>query len=149
MTGNIRIRTAESTDAAGLAQLVRLNALFNGASDSAEIIAARLKDPRRVETIILAETDGCIVGFAALRIVPCVFYSEPYSELTELYVDESYRRRGVGRALVAHVEKLAQESGARHMLILTDFYNNAAQSLYRAMGYVHYDIALTKDFFEK
>lgn len=149
MTANIRIRTAECTDAAGLAQLVRLNALFNGASDSTEQIAARLKDPRRVETIILAETDGCIVGFAALRIVPCVFFSEPYSELTELYVDESFRRQGVGRVLVAHVEKLAQEAGARHMLILTDFYNNAAQSLYRSMGYVHYDIALTKDFFEK
>jgi ribosomal protein S18 acetylase RimI-like enzyme len=149
MTATIRTRTAESADAAGLAQLVRLNALFNGASDSAEQIAARLKDPRRVETIILAETDDCIVGFAALRIVPCVFFSEPYTELTELYVDESYRRRGVGRALVAHVEKLVREAGARHMLILTDFYNNAAQSLYRAMGYVHYDIALTKDFFEK
>jgi len=149
MTDTIRTRTAESADAAGLAQLVRLNALFNGASDSAEQIAARLKDPRRVETIILAESDDCIVGFAALRIVPCVFFSEPYTELTELYVDESYRRRGVGRALVAHVEKLAREAGARHMLILTDFYNNAAQSLYRSMGYVHYDIALTKDFFEK
>lgn len=148
MTAPIRTRTAESADAAGLAQLVRLNALFNGASDSAEQIAARLRDPRRVETILLAETDDCIVGFAALRLVPCVFFSEPYAELTELYVDESYRRQGVGRALVAHVEKLAREAGARQMLILTDFYNNPAQSLYRAMGYVHYDIALKKDFFE-
>jgi len=149
MTAAIHTRIAESADVAGLAQLVRLNALFNGASDSAEQIAARLADPRRVETPILAYIEGHIVGFASLRLVPCVFYSEPYAELTELYVDEEHRRQGVGRALVAHVEKLAREAGARHMLILTDFYNNAAQSLYRAMGYVHYDIALTKDFFEK
>ena len=149
MTPPIRTRIAESTDAAGMAELVRMNTLFNGASDSAEQIAARLKDPRRVETVILAETDDRIVGFAALRIVPCVFYSEPYAELTELYVDEDSRRHGVGRALVTHIEKMARESGARQMLILTDFYNNAAQSLYRAMGYAHYDIALTKDLFEK
>jgi GNAT superfamily N-acetyltransferase len=69
--------------------------------------------------------------------------------LTELYVEENNRRHGVGRALVAHVEKLAREASARQMLILTDFYNNAAQSLYRAMGYVHYDIALTKDLIDK
>jgi len=145
MTAAIHTRIAEYADAAGLAQLVRLNALFNGASDSTEQIAARLADPRRVETAILAEIDGHIVGFAALRLVPCIFFTEPYAELTELYVDEGYRRQGIGQALVVHVERLARDAGARQMLILTDFYNNAAQSLYRAMGYVHYDIALTKD----
>lgn len=145
MSITLRTRPAESADAAGLAQLVRLNALFNGASDSAEQIAARMADPRRVETALLAEIDDRIVGFATLRVVPTIFFAEPYAELTELYVAEGYRRRGAGRALVAHVEKLAREAGARQMLILTDFYNNAGQSLYRSMGYVHYDIALCKD----
>ena len=149
MTAAIHTRIAEYADAAGLAQLVRLNALFNGASDSTEQIAARLADPRRVETAILAEIDHCIVGFAALRIVPCIFFTESYAELTELYVDEGFRRQGAGRALVVHAERLACEAGARQMLILTDFYNNTAQSLYRAMGYVHYDIALTKDLIAK
>ena len=148
MTVTIQTRIAESTDTAGLAQLVRMNALFNGASDSAEQIANRLADPRRVETAILAEIEGRIVGFAALRLAHCIFYTEPYAELTELYVEESHRRCGVGRALVAHVERLAREAGARQMLILTDFYNHAAQSLYHAMGYAHYDIALTKDLIE-
>jgi hypothetical protein len=73
MTVTIRTRIAESTDAAGLAQLVRLSALFNSASDSAEQISARLRDPHCVETVILVEIDDCIIGFAALRIVPCVF----------------------------------------------------------------------------
>jgi ribosomal protein S18 acetylase RimI-like enzyme len=145
MIATIRTRTAESADAAGLAQLVRLNALFNGASDSAEQIAARLADPRRVETAILAEIDGHIVGFAILRLVPCIFFTEPYAELTELYVDEGHRRYGVGRALIAHVERLAREAGARQLLILTDFNNHVAQSIYRSMGYEDYDIALTKD----
>ena len=141
----IRTRIADCADASGLAQLVRLNALFNGASDSTEQIAARIVDPRRVETPILAEVNELIVGFAALRVVPCVFFAEPYAELTELFVEENFRRQGVGRALVTHAERLAQEAGARQILILTDFYNNKAISLYRSMGFVHYDIALCKD----
>ncbi len=145
MIATIQTRIAESVDSVGLAQLVRMNELFNGASDSAEQIAARLADPHRVETPILAEIDGRIVGFTALRIVPCIFYAEPYAEVTELYVDEGHRRQGVGRALVAHAEKLAREAGARHMLILTDYYNHGSLSLYRSMGYVHYDVALAKD----
>jgi len=149
MTTAIQTRVADCSDSAGLAQLVRLNALFNGASDSAEQISARLADPHRVETAILAEIDGQIVGFAALRIVPCIFFTEPYAELTELYVDEGYRRRGIGRALVSHAESLSREAGAQKMLILTDVENQVAQSLYRAMGYGDYDIALTKDLLEK
>lgn len=145
MTSTICTRIVENTDSAGLVQLVRLNALFNGNSNSTEELAARLADPLRVETVILAEVDDRIIGFAALRVVPCIFYAEPYAELTELYVEESYRRRGAGRALVSHTENLARQAGARQMLILTNFYNSKAQALYCSMGYVHYDIALTKD----
>ena len=149
MTIALQIRIADITDADGLAQLARLNSLFNGASDSAEQIAARLTNPQRVETPILAEIDRHIIGFASLRIVPCIFFADPYAELTELYIEEGFRRQGVGRALVAHAEALAREAGARSMLILTDFYNHPAQSLYRSMGYWHYDIALKKDLYEK
>jgi ribosomal protein S18 acetylase RimI-like enzyme len=145
MTHSLRIRLADNADSAGLAQLVRLNALFNGASDSAEQIAARLADPRRVETAILAEIDERIVGFAALRVVPTIFFSEPYAELTELFVEEGYRRHGAGRALVAHAESLSKQAGARQMIILTDFENTIAQSLYHSMGYTRRDIALSKD----
>jgi ribosomal protein S18 acetylase RimI-like enzyme len=145
MTSNPHTRLAESADAAGLAELARLNTLFNGACDSAEQIAARLADPRRVESAILAEIDGRIVGFAGLRIVPCIFFAEPYAELTELFVEEAYRRCGAGRALVTHAESLAQQAGACRMLILTDPENNIAQSLYRVMGYTDYDIVLSKD----
>lgn len=146
MTALIQTRSAESTDAAGLAHLVRLNALFNAASDSAEQIALRLTDPRCVETPILAEIDGHVVGFAALRLVPCVFCADPLAELTELYVEENYRRQGIGRALVNHAERLARKAGARQMLILTGLTNQVALSMYRNMGYAHNEIALTKDF---
>ena len=127
-------------------ELARLNLAFNGASEPAENLAERLSDPRRVETPILAERDNRLVGFAGVRIVPCEFYPTPHAELTELYVEPAYRRQGVGRALAAHAERLAQGSGATELFVLTGFENQAAQGLYRAMGYCDHDLALCKAF---
>jgi ribosomal protein S18 acetylase RimI-like enzyme len=145
MISKMNIRTAERDNQIDLTQLAHLNALFNGASDTAEQLASRLADPCCVETPILAEISGRIVGFAALRVVPCVFYSEAHAELTELYVEDAYRHQGVGQALVAYAERLAIEKGAQTMVILTDFENRAAQSLYRKMGYNNEDLVLSKD----
>ena len=141
MTATIRTRAATTDDAADLA---RLNALFNGVHDTAEELAARLADPRRVETPIVAEASERIVGFAALRLVPCVFYVSSYAELTELFVEEAYRRRGIGRALIAHAERLAREGGAAELFLLIGPGNHEAQALYRAMGYRDHDLVLCK-----
>jgi ribosomal protein S18 acetylase RimI-like enzyme len=135
------IRTATPSDAADLA---RMNAAFNGVFDSAAQIAARLAACAEIETAILAEVDGQIGGFACLRVVPCVLYAEPYAELTELYVEPACRRRGVGRALLAHAEQLARARGASELLIMTGTGNAAAQALYRAAGYDTYAVALNR-----
>jgi GNAT superfamily N-acetyltransferase len=144
MPGHIKpiIRTATPDDAP---EIARLNRQFNGADEPAENYARRLSDPRRVDTPILAELDGRIIGIANLRLLQAVFYSEPYAELTELFVEESSRRLGVGTALVGFAEQIARQSGAKQVLILTDFYNHSAQQLYRSLGYVHYDLALAKN----
>ena len=66
-------------------------------------------------------------------------------ELTELFVQEAYRHRGIGRALVAHAERLACEGGATELFVLTGFFtNHEAQSLYHAMGYEDDDLAMCK-----
>src|SRR6478672_8617236 len=116
------IRTATPADAADLA---RMNAAFNGVSDSAAQIAARLAACADIETAILAELDGQVGGFACVRVVPCVLYAEPYAELTELYVAPPFRRRGLGRALIAYAERLARERGAAELLLMTGTSNLA------------------------
>jgi ribosomal protein S18 acetylase RimI-like enzyme len=124
--------------------LNRLNHDFNNATESPERLAQRMENPQCVETPILAEVNSVVVGFAALRVVPCVFYDDPHAELTELYVDPAFRRRGVGRALIAHAEQLALARGAKTLLVLTDFYNDDAQMLYRRTGFVNHDLAMEK-----
>ncbi len=130
---SITTRVATEHDAADLA---RLNALFNAVQAPPEVYAARLRDPARVETAVLA--------FAALRISPSLFYSSPHAEMTELFVEESHRRKGAARALIAHVEALAQAAGAHSLLIQTGDDNLAAQALYRACGYENHDISMLK-----
>src|SRR6478609_7451539 len=135
------IRTATSADAG---ELARMNAAFNGVSDSAAQIGARVIVCADIEVAILAELDGQVGGFACVRVVPCVLYAEPYAELTELYVEPAFRRRGLGRALIAHAEQLAHARGATDLVIMTGVGNAAAQALYRAAGYDTYAVALNR-----
>ena len=54
--------------------------------------------------------------------------------LYELDVDPEHRNRGVGRALVAALAKLARERGCYGMWVLTDAENAPALAAYRAAG---------------
>jgi GNAT superfamily N-acetyltransferase len=137
----LKIHIAKPSDSLEIARLMHL---FNGMDEPAENYAKRLADPRRVDTPILAEDGSQVIGIANLRLVPAALTSEPYAELTDLFVEEGARRLGAGEALVSFAEQLARQSGAVQMLILTDFYNHSAQGLYRKLGYEHYDIALAK-----
>jgi GNAT superfamily N-acetyltransferase len=142
MTLQIIVRPAQAGDCA---EIARLNTFFNGSSEPPEAYPPRLADPRRVDTPLLAWLDGRAVGIANLRLAPSVFYPEPYAELSELFVEEAYRRGGVGRALTLFAEDLARQAGAAEMIVLTDFENHPAQELYRSLGYQRYDMALSKD----
>ena len=54
--------------------------------------------------------------------------------LYELAVDEPFRRRGIGRALVAALDVLARERGCYGMFVLTDDDNVAARATYSSAG---------------
>ena len=54
--------------------------------------------------------------------------------LYELGVDERFRNRGVGRALVAALAELARTAGCYGMWVLTDEDNSAALRTYAAAG---------------
>jgi len=54
--------------------------------------------------------------------------------LYELGVDDGYRNRGIGRALVNALGELARQRGCYGMWVLTDRDNHAALKAYRAGG---------------
>ena len=140
-TAEILIRIATSVD---LAELARLNAAFNGNYETPEDLAQRIAAPHCVETPIVALLGEQAVGFAAVRVVPRVFYAAPYGELTELYVEPDFRGLGVARQLVAYAERLAKDMGVEELFVLTGPDNEAALALYHCMGYMDNDLALSK-----
>jgi ribosomal protein S18 acetylase RimI-like enzyme len=54
--------------------------------------------------------------------------------LYELGVDEGFRRRGIGRALLRELAGLARERGCYGMFVLTDEANAAANATYATEG---------------
>jgi ribosomal protein S18 acetylase RimI-like enzyme len=54
--------------------------------------------------------------------------------LYELAVDEAFRRRGIGKALVNALLQLAREQACYDMWVLTDADNEAALATYRTTG---------------
>lgn len=126
------IRQATPADAAAVA---RLNKDFNKVRIDVATIAARLERCITTERILLAEIDGLAVGFLSLWFFPVVCAPDPYAEVAELFVEEAYRRRGVGRALLEEAIEVARSEGATELKVVTGFRNTAAQQLYHATGF--------------
>lgn len=139
----VTVHQATVEDAAVLARLMNQ---FDGTSATGEQVATRMQACASILTIYFGVVNGHIAGFACLRLLPLLQGDEPYAELTDLYVDAPFRRRGVARALIAHVDAVTREAGAREILLTTDFANAAAQAAYRAAGYADYALTMRKSF---
>jgi DNA-binding transcriptional regulator YiaG len=66
------------------------------------------------------------------------------AEVSELYVKHSRRDGEVEHALLHHIECLAKECGAQNITLLTGLKNEAAQELYRSLGYRDHALAMRK-----
>jgi ribosomal protein S18 acetylase RimI-like enzyme len=84
--------------------------------------------------LLIAYVDGEPAGFVSGTELMHPDDPRPELFLNELGVDEAFRGRGIGRALVANLWELAQNRGCRGMWVLTDDENPAALKAYAAAG---------------
>ena len=125
----VKIRQALSTDAVGLK---KLNDLFSGEdSNTAEAIAASLENNRR-EIVCVAEGNGTLLGFCCGQIQTSMCYGYEYAVITEFFVMEAFRRKGIGKHLLMALEQSFNQRGINHFHLSTEGDNTAALSLYRA-----------------
>jgi len=84
--------------------------------------------------VSVAEVNGIVVGWASLN----VFNARPaYRHVADVsvYVDRSWRGRGVGRVLLARLADVARDLGY-HKLVLAAFpFNQAGMALYERLGF--------------
>lgn len=74
------------------------------------------------------------VGYALLLLRRNMITGTASDEINQLFVQEPFRRQGVGRALIAAARALAAAEGMAGLTIGTHPANGAAAAAYRAMG---------------
>lgn len=138
--------------AAVAADLVDLTRLFAGylvfyqvPRAETEIAAFLRQRLQRGDSQLLIARDerGAAQGFVQLYPFHSSLALEPAWLLSDLYVDESARRAGVGAALMNAARAHAEASGACGLQLETAKTNLAGQRLYERLGYVRDEQFLT------
>jgi len=119
---------------------------------SRDDVEVRLR--RRVEgrgitgEYVAAIVDGEMAGSASIEMSEPLtpgnmIRSVPTAEFGVSVVD-GWRGRGIGSALIGHLERWAAERGVERMILNVSEANEGAIRLYHALGYRDYDRAMLK-----
>jgi|SRR6185312_3187378 len=101
-------------------------------------LALLLSDPSLGRVFVLEE-DGSPAGYLALTFGFSLEFSGRNGLVDELYVAPGHRGRGHGTQALAAAEKLCRELGIRALHLVVERYKEAAQALYRRVGFVAYE----------
>lgn len=128
-----RLRPAEARDIAALTDL--LHETFRDTwlpQLSAAAVEAYWASDRAARYVadtwnefVVADIDGGVAGFVHVRD----------GFIDALHVGGKYRRFGVGRALLRHVEATTAALGHAEIRLETDTFNTASRAFYAACGY--------------
>ena len=80
--------------------------------------------------LLVADLDGSVVGCVALRALDA-----ERCEMKRMYVDDTGRGHGVGRALGEAVVAAGRDAGHREMYLDTSVNQHEAIGLYRSLGF--------------
>jgi GNAT superfamily N-acetyltransferase len=134
----LQIRPAEPTDVPVVAELIWQLARFEKLEDQVvlteELLAAGLFGPRPYAEAIIADDDGEPIGFALFFHSFSTFLARPGLYLEDLFVLPTHRGRGVGRALLSHLARLAVERGCGRMEWAVLNWNKDAIRFYERLG---------------
>jgi GNAT superfamily N-acetyltransferase len=135
------IRPATDADVPLILQLVRDLAAFENLTHEVEATAERLRgalfpaDGRPTAECVLAFADDhAPAGFAVYFTNYSTFLAKPGLYLEDLFVRPEFRQRGIGKALLLHVARLANQRGCGRMEWTVLDWNESAQTFYKKLG---------------
>ncbi len=107
----------------------------DGKQRYARLLVQRIDDP--YTHAFIAESGGRLIGYVLgmiVDLVPDVFAQEPCGFLADIYVETTYRRRGVGHALVKALLDWMQEKRVPYFDWHVATANSEALAFWRALG---------------
>jgi GNAT superfamily N-acetyltransferase len=129
----VTIRDVEETDAEAIARLLgQLGYPAEPGVVSRRLARMQASDADR---LFVAEVDCTVVGLAGIHVSPSVEYDGDAAKVSAIVVDESSRRRGVGRALLEAVEAEAQARNCVLVFLTTSKRREGAHEFYRQLGW--------------
>lgn len=90
-------------------------------------VRRQIKDDETM--VLIASRDGTIAGFAIMK------FGEEQAHLFLLAVRPEYRRAGIGRSMVAWLEKSCRTAGIQSVRLEVRASNRVALRFYRKLGY--------------
>ena len=134
----LEIRPARIADLPVIAELIRGLARFEKLEDEVtmteDLLAKGLFGDRPYAETLLAEEDGTPVGFALFFHNFSTFLARPGLYLEDLFVVPEYRSRGIGRALLAELARVAVERGCGRFEWAVLDWNRDAIGFYERLG---------------
>jgi GNAT superfamily N-acetyltransferase len=141
MADELRLRPATRDDAATIVDLIRALAAYEREPDAAIVTEADiLRDgfgERPLFEVVIAEWKGEPVGFAFFFHNYSTWQGRAGLYLEDLFVRESHRGLGIGRALLVHLARIAVERGCGRFVWQVLDWNRPAIDFYEALGARH------------
>ncbi len=140
---NAIIRPARLDDVETIACLIRELAAYERLEDHARAtvddLARHLFGERPAAEVLIAEFENLPIGFALYFSTFSTFRGQPGIYLEDLFVRPEHRGRGIGKALLANVAKVALDRGCGRLEWSVLDWNTPSIEFYRSQGAVPLD----------
>jgi ribosomal protein S18 acetylase RimI-like enzyme len=116
--------------------MVELNDGFNGVGCTVDSMTDALANSTN-EIVYAAVADDIVVGFICGLFWHSVCYADGHQGIvSELIVNENYRRNGIATKLIKALEAEFKRIGVREVIIETPVSNAEGRGFYESCGYV-------------
>ncbi len=134
----VEIRPATEADTPIVLSFIRKLAEFGDIADEATVteddVRAALFGPRQVAEAVIACVKQQPAGFALYSYSFASFRGRPGIYIEDLFVEQSHRGAGIGKALLIHIARLGRERGCGRLEWSVLNWNEQAMEFYQDLG---------------